>query len=135
MIVFKIKEGLEGYNMTRDFRKEYLDTFSKDSKDSIAYHVAGFEGEKIICTGRMYIKDERTCVVDNLAVDEENRKVYVGDTVLKIFEDRAVSFMRSFVEVTPTESSREFFVHEGYVGDEVMKKDLTKVRGCRGCKK
>ncbi len=135
MIVFKIKEGLEGFNMTRDFRGQYLNTYDEDGVDSASYHIAGFENDKIICVGRMYIKDKKTCVIDNVAVDEENQRQYVGDTILRAFEDRAVQLMRSFIEVEPTDNSREFFTHEGYVGDSVMKKDLTKVRGCRGCNK
>lgn len=135
MIVFKIKEGIDGYNMTADFRGEYLKTRDEDNMDINALHIAGYEKEKIICVGRMYIKDEKTCIIDNVAVDEENRRQYVADTILRAFEDRAVQLMRAFIEVKPTPESREFFVHEGYVGEDVMKKDLTKVRGCRGCKK
>lgn len=135
MIIFKVKEGLEGYFMTRDFRKSYLNTFDEDQMDSVSHHIAGFENDKIICVGRMYVKNQTTCVIDNLAVDEENRRQYVGDTILRAFEDRAVQLMRSFIEVEPTDNSREFFLSEGYVGDKIMRRDLTKVRGCRSCKR
>ena len=135
MIIFKIKEGIDGYHMTKDFRGKYLDTQSEDALDSVSYHIAGFENDKIICVGRMYIKDRKTCVIDNVAVNEENRRQYVGDTILRAFEDRAVQLMRSFVEITPTPDSKEFFSREGYSGDSVMKKDLTKIRGCKCQKK
>ena len=73
--------------------------------------------------------------------------MYVADTMLRALEDKAVSMISSQIFVDAPKNTFEFFIHEGYVDenldyikDEVLfkklKKDLTKVRGCRGgCQK
>lgn len=133
MITFKIKKGLEGYELTKDFREEYLKSGKKDKADEAAFHIAGFERDKIICSGRMYVFDELTCVIDNVIVDKDNRKQYIGDTILRAFEDKAVQLAKSFIKVIPTEEAKGFFKAEGYDGEDEMKKNLAVVRGCRGC--
>lgn len=133
MIIFKFKEGLEGYEMTRSLRSEYLNTDAEDIHDATAIHIAGYENDRVICSGRMYTEDSIRCRIDNVIVDKSNRLQYVGDTVLRALEDKAVQLMRAFITVTPTAGSRPFFLAEGYIGDGDMVKDLTKVRGCRGC--
>lgn len=134
MITFKIKTGIDGYNMTSALREEYLNTGAADEHDADAIHIAGYENGKVICVGRMYTTGSIRCVIDNVIVDNDNRMQYVGDTVMRALEDKAVQIMRAFIDVQPTENSRAFFKAEGYVGDDKMSKDLTKVRGCRGCK-
>lgn len=134
MITFKIKTGIDGYNMTSALREEYLNTGAVDEHDADAIHIAGYENGKVICVGRMYTTGSIRCVIDNVIVDNDNRMQYVGDTVMRALEDKAVQIMRAFIDVQPTENSRAFFKAEGYVGADKMSKDLTKVRGCRGCK-
>ena len=133
MITFKMKTGLEGYEMTRAIREKYLSKGNADVHDTDALHIAGYENGTVICSGRLYARDNISCIIDNVTVDEDNRMQYVGDTVLRTLEDRAVGMMKAIVRITPTEESRGFFEAEGYIGKDEMKKDLTKVRGCRGC--
>lgn len=133
MITFKMKTGLEGYEMTKDIRQKYLGTGTADSHDEAALHIAGYENGIVICSGRLYSRDNISCVIDNVTVDEDNRLQYVGDTVLRALEDKAVGMIKAIVRITPNEESRKFFEAEGYIGADEMKKDLTKVRGCRGC--
>lgn len=135
MIIFKLKNGLEGYEMTKDIRSEYLGTGSTDRYDDFAVHIAGFEKGKVICSGRMYSVSSTKCMIDNVIVDNNNRLQYVGDTVLRALEDKAVQMMKAFIGVMPTVASKGFFEAEGYEGDEEMIKNLTKVRGCRGCER
>ncbi len=131
MIKFILKEGLEGYEMTREIRADYLNAGDVLEKDEEAVHIAGYENGKVICSGRMYVKDAITCVIDNVIVDNDNRHQYVGDTILRALEDKAVQMMKAIIRVTPTADAREFFIHEGYTGEKEMVKDLTFVRGCR----
>lgn len=133
MITFKMKTGLKGYEMTRALREKYLKTGSADLHDAEALHIAGYENGIVICSGRLYSLDSISCTIDNVTVDEDNRMQYVGDTVMRALEDRAVGMMKAIVRITPTDESRGFFEAEGYIGTDGMKKDLTKVRGCRGC--
>ena len=133
MITFKLIKGDAGYEATKELREKYLSTGEKDSYDDIALHIAGYENGKVICSGRMYEKDSISNIIDNVTVDEFNRLQYVGDTVLRAFEDKAVQMMKAFIYVNTTEDSKAFFEAEGYLGDGVRRKDLTKVRGCKGC--
>lgn len=133
MITFKLRNGLEGYEMTKNIREEYLKTGEKDCHDESAVHIAGYENGKVICAGRMYVVEGLKCIIDNVIVDYDNRMQYVGDTVLRALEDRAVQMAKAFIKVIPTGDSRGFFEAEGYSGDSEMIKNLTIIRGCRGC--
>ena len=133
MIEFKLITGIEGYELTKDIRDTYLNSGKKDEFDPEAIHIAGFEKGKIICSGRMYSINATTNVIDNVIVDEDNRLQYIGDTILRALEDKAVQLMKTYIEVTPTDSSRPFFSAEGYEGDVKMKKNLAVIRGCKGC--
>lgn len=135
MITFKFKNGIEGYNMTKELRERYLNTGAKDLHDEDAIHIAGYENEKVICSGRMYEVNNIKCIIDNVIVDEDNRKQYVGDTILRALEDKAVQIAHAIIGVIPNEESRGFFEAEGYFGEAELIKDLTVIRGCRGCKK
>lgn len=133
MIIFKIREGTDGYEMTKEFRRKYFNTAAPDAHDASALHIAGFENGRVICSGRMYEQDSMRFIIDKLSVEPENRRQYVGDTILRALEDKAVQLMHAFITVFPTPDSRDFFLHEGYSGSDSMTKDLTKVRPCRGC--
>lgn len=148
MIKFKFKEGTEGFECGREFRnavlaKEMGFEDGHDEKDDTAIHIVGIENEKVICYGRMYSAGDYVYAVDKICVDKKDRKQYVGDTVLRAFEDRAVTNMAGIIIADVPECAAEFFIHEDYfkTGEEYtknsikyykMKKDLTKVRGCRG---
>lgn len=133
MITFKIKEGTKGFRLAESFRAEYPKVGDADLHDAHAIHIVGYEAGRVICCGRMYEADNVRFIIDKVIVEQKNRMQYVGDTILRALEDKAVQLMHSFITVFPTESSREFFLHEGYSGDDSMTKDLTKVRPCRGC--
>ena len=135
MITFKLRNGLEGYNMTKELRERYLNTGAKDLHDEEAIHIAGYENDKVICAGRMYTVSNIKCIIDNVIVDDDNRKQYVGDTILRALEDKAVQLARAIIGVIPTGDSKGFFEAEGYMGEGELIKDLTVIRGCRGCKK
>lgn len=148
MIKFKYVYGEEGYEQSKEFRKTILhDEMNykeeKDSHDADAIHFIGREEGVIICYGRMYRIAEYTFCIDKVCVNKADRMQYVGDTVLRALEDRAVSEIGTTITIKATKDSFEFFEHEGYfdVGEEFledgiiykkMKKDLTKVRGCKG---
>ncbi len=135
MITFKIRNGLLGYDMTCELRERYLNTGKEDIKDGEAIHIAGYEDGKVICAGRMYIVDNIKCIIDNVIVDDDNRMQYVGDTILRALEDKAVQLAHAIIGVVPIGNSRGFFEAEGYIGEDEMIKDLTVIRGCKACKK
>ena len=148
MIKFKIIKGIDGYNQAKDFREKILKDEMKfpefsDDKEDMAFHIIGRENDEVMCYGRLYKIGEYVFSIDKVCVKKEDRMQYVGDTILRALEDKAVGEIASLIKVEAPESAWEFFEHEDYVAvDEAysennikykkMKKDLTKVRGCRG---
>ena len=148
MIKFKMITGTQGYMEGYAFRHGILSgemglPDEKDEIDDTAIHIVGKENEKVICYARLYPAGDYTYAIDKLCVNKADRKQYVADTILRAFEDRAVSNMAGIILVDAPESAAEFFLCEDYfkTGEEYtkgdikyykMKKDLTKVRGCRG---
>ena len=147
MIKFKIIKGLEGYNQAKDFRRQVLKNemnlpeFSDENED-IAFHIIGRENDEVMCYGRLYKIGDYVFSIDKVCVKKEDRKQYVGDTILRALEDKAVGEIAAFIMVLAPQNAWDFFEHEDYIALEEyeengilykkMKKDLTKVRGCRG---
>lgn len=142
MIKFKLIEGVEGYEFCKDFRSMiFNDTFDEIDKNAI--HMHGKENGEVICCARLYKKSDYVFCIDKVAVREEDRRQYVGDTMIRALEDKAVSLVGALISVDVPENAVEFFKHEDYIeaGNEFvengikyikMKRDLTKIRGCRG---
>ena len=148
MIKFELKKGKEGYAACSDFRKSILSDEiglcgGFDSYDEEAFHITGTENNEIICCARLYKTGDYLFCIDKIAVRKQDRLQYVGDTMIRALEDRAVTEMGAIIITQVPKNAWEFFLHEDYVfaGDEYvengityksMKRDLTKIRGCRG---
>lgn len=148
MIKFKYVYGEEGYEQSKEFRKIiFCDEMNykeeKDAHDDSAIHFIGREEDVIMSYGRMYKIADYTFCIDKVCVNKADRRQYVGDTVMRALEDKAVAEIGTTIVTKATKESFEFFGHEGYfdIGEEFeedgivykkMKKDLTKVRGCKG---
>lgn len=148
MIKFKLIHGLEGYEHTKDFRKKilcdemgFIDGLEEIDKDAI--HMHGRENDEVICCARLHKIADYVYCIDKVAVSPKDRRQYVGDTMIRALEDKAVSLVGALISVVVPENAWEFFEHEDYVtvGDifiengvkyKKMKRDLTKVRRCRG---
>lgn len=151
MIKFKIIKGINGYLIAKEFLDEiFINELKTDNKSDIndekAFHIVGIENEKVICYARLYKTEEYIFTIDKIAVNKPDRLQYIGDTMIKALEDRAVSEIASFIISDVPQYAWEFFEHEDYreYGDifiinnvkyKKMKRDLSKIRGCRGgCK-
>jgi len=143
MIKFKLIEGLEGYEFCKDFRKEMFENDILEEIDKNAIHMYGTENGEVICCARLHKIGDYVFTIDKVAVIPKDRKQYVGDTMIRALEDKAVSLIGALISVNVPENAWEFFEHEEYVpvGDifvdngvkyKKMKRDLTKIRGCRG---
>lgn len=148
MIRFKLIKGINGYNLCAHFRKSILsdevglsDCF--DSHDENAFHIIGKENDEIICCARLYKTGNYLFCIDKMAVRKQDRLQYVGDTMIRALEDRAVTEMGAVIMTQVPQNAWEFFSREDYaaVGEDYtengviyknMKRDLTKIRGCRG---
>lgn len=148
MIKFKIIKGEDGYQQGKNFRHEILnaemgfaDQFEECDKN--AFHIVGRENDMVMCYARLYKTGDYVFCIDKMAVKKEDRKQYVADTMIRALEDKAVSEIGAIILTNVPENAWEFFEHEDYfqVGDiyedngvkyKKMKRDLTKIRGCRG---
>lgn len=148
MIKFKLVNGKEGYEKTKEIREKLLSLekdipYEYEKTDDEAIHIYGEYKDRLICYARMYKSSEYTFSIDKIVVDTDFRKKYVADTIIRAFEDRAVALGVGLIKSKVSEGAWEFFEHEGYecVGDvfeenkvlyKLMKRDLTKIRGCKG---
>lgn len=148
MIKFKIIKGEDGYQQGKDFRYEILNKemgFSDgfEECDRNAFHIIGREEGIVMCYARLHKIGEYVFCIDKMAVRKEDREQYVGDTMIRALEDKAVSEIGAIILTNVPENAWEFFSHEDYIQlDDAyeengvkykkMKRDLTKVRGCRG---
>lgn len=148
MIKFKIIFGEEGYLQGKDFRYEILhdemnfeDGFEEADKN--AFHIVGREEGVVMCCARLHKTGDYVFCIDKMAVRKEDRQQYVGDTMIRALEDKAVSQIGAVILSQVPENAWAFFEHEDYVQvDDIyecdgvrykkMKRDLTKIRGCRG---
>ncbi len=150
MLTFKLIYGKEGYKITEDLRKKvFMDeqgfSYDADDYDEISWHIAGFEEEKVIAAARMYQKTEGVFVIGRVAVCEKYRGQYIGDTLLRALEDKAVQQKGWFIVVNSQDKAVGFYEKEGYqktgkVLEEEgkkhfeMTKDLTKPYKRCNCK-
>ena len=148
MIKFKIIKGEDGYLAGKEFRHNILCGemgFSDEYEtcDNDAFHIVGREEGIVMCYARLHKIGDYVFCIDKMAVRKEDRKQYVGDTMLIAVEVKDVSELVSIILTNVPENAWEFFSCEDYIQiDDIyedngirykkMKRDLTKVRGCRG---
>lgn len=151
MLQFKIIYGPEGYEAARAIREQvFLQEqgfpYDADAQDDSAYHIAGWDGERLIAAGRLFHLEGNTYSIGRVAVDAEYRGQYVGDTIMRALEDKAVQLGAAFIELHAQEQAVGFYEKQGYepqgafIPGEIsahlrMVKDLSKIRGCGGCKR
>jgi len=150
MLEFKLVYGKDGYEITKELRekvfmKEQGFSYDADELDETSWHIAGFDKGNVIAAARMYKKAEGVFVIGRVAVDKEYRRQYIGDTLLRALEDKAVNQKGWLIEINSQETAVEFYEKEGYektgkTHDEEgvlhfgMTKDLTKpFKRCDGC--
>lgn len=150
MIEFKLIYGVEGYIITKPLREEvFMEeqgfSYDKDERDGVSWHVAGFEKDRLIAAARMFEKGKGVYSIGRVAVAADRRSEKIGDTLLRILEDKAVQLAGSFIEVDSQEQATGFYEKEGYerTGEEdfcegvrhfKMVKDLSKpFKICSAC--
>lgn len=129
MLRFQMIEGMDGYLAAKPLCDEvFCPEQPMDEWDQTAWQLVGYDEDKLIGCARMYKIREGVFQIDRVAVKREYRKAYVGDTLLKVLEDRAVGFCAYQTVVSADPENVGFFEKEGYVpnGEGVLVKDLTK---------
>lgn len=142
MLIFKLIYGKQGYEKAKPLREavfieEQGFSYDMDSYDDVSWHIVGFEGDKLVATARMYQKQEGFFVIGRVAVDKNYRGQYIGDTLLRALEDKAVQQKGWFITINAQKTAIGFYEKEGYkqTGKEFMEdgamhfemtKDLTK---------
>lgn len=152
MLEFKLIYGEDGYNAAKKIREKVFCEeqgigFDLDEFDEKSYHIVGYEKDRLIAAARMYKESEGIFHLGRVYVDKAYRKMYVGDTLLRALEDKAVCEKGWLIKVSAQEGAVGFYEKEGYVktGEPYLEaeivhypleKDLTKpFKRCECCKK
>lgn len=152
MLEFKLIYGLSGYEAAKKIREKVFCaeqgiSFDYDEHDADAWHIVGYDKTKLIAAARMYKESEGIFKIGRVCVDKEYRKMYVGDTLLRALEDKAVCEKGWLIKVSSQESALGFYEKEGYkktgktsieadLPHVFLEKDLTKpFKRCDCCRK
>ena len=151
MLEFKFimdKTGYEVAKVSRDkiFRDELAYQQTSDDADMNAYHFIGYDKACQIGSCRLTVIDDEYYRVSYLGVIPEYRRQYVGDLMMRAVSDKVLSLGGKYIVLECPVSVKGFFEFEDYetFGDSFdvngeewvkMKKDITIIRPCRGCKK
>ena len=141
MLEFSFVYGENGHMLSRDLRGVIFGGELSDDMENNAYHIVGYDKTEQIAVGRFFPVSETVCRIDFVGVREDYRRQYVGDLVIKAIEDKAKSLGIKTAVLETDESAVPFFEFEEYEnmgitenGKTKMRKDLTKVYKCRGCR-
>lgn len=117
-----------------------------DELDNDSYHFIGYDKACQIGSCRLTKVDEEYYRVSWLCVIPEYRRQYVGDLIMRAIQDKVLSVGGKYIVLETPVSVKGFFAFEDYeeIGESFtvdgteyikMKKDVTIIRPCRGCKK
>ena len=152
MLEFKLVYGQDGYQLAKStceavFMQEQGIGFDYDEIDDAAWHIIGYDAAKPIAAARLFQKGEGVFVIGRMAVLPEYRKQYIGDTLMRVLEDKAVQLKGYMIEVAAQERAIGFYEKEGYeksgerfteadLPHQRMIKDLAHpIHKCKGCTK
>jgi len=151
MLEFKFILGEIGYKVAelsrnKIFRDELGYEEITDNFDKEAYHFVGYDKICQIGSCRLIQLDDEHFSISYLGVIPEYRGEYVGDLIMRAVQDKALSLGGKYIVLETPVSVKGFFEFEDYevIGDTFtvngreyvkMKKDITVIRPCRGCKK
>lgn len=151
MLEFKFIEGEIGYKVAEVSRnKVFLEELGYqeicDESDMYSYHFIGYDKACQIGSCRLTKIDDEYYRVAYLCVIKEYRRQYVGDLIIRAVQDKVLSHGGKYIVLECPENVKGFFEFEDYevFGDPYnvngekwlkMKKDITIIRPCRGCKK
>ena len=142
MLEFKLIRGMDGYLAAKPLRKAiFIEELGlredRDELDQMAWHIVGYDHGEVIGCARMYPVGEGVFQIGRVSVKKEYRNAYVGDTIMRALEDKAVSLCGYKTVVSAQKNTVGFYEKEGYtkVGAEYpeqnflhqrLEKDLTK---------
>ncbi len=142
MLEFKLIRGMDGYLAAKTLRQSIFTEElgfgeDQDELDQTAWHIVGYDRGEVIGCARMYPVGEGIFQIGRVSVKKEYRKAYVGDTMMRALEDKAVSLCGYKTVVSAQKNAVGFYEKEGYVkvGEEYselnfphqrLEKDLTK---------
>ena len=151
MLEFKFILGETGYKVAevsrcKVFHEELGFDEISDNFDMDAYHFVGYDKICQVGSCRLVQLDEEYFSVSYLCVIPEYRRQYVGDLIMRAICDKVLSLGGKYIVLETPVSVKGFFEFEDFeaMGDVFMvdgkeyvkmKKDVTIVRPCRGCKK
>lgn len=150
MLEFKFIMGETGYKVaeisrSKVFREELGFSQISDELDKDSFHFIGYDKACQIGSCRLTKIDDEYYRVSYLCVIPKYRRQYVGDLIMRAMQDKVLSLGGKYIVLESPVSIKEFFLFEDYEinGDTFvaegkeyvkMKKDITIIRPCRGCR-
>ena len=142
MLEFTFVYGNMGYELSKDLRNRIFGNDCFDESEDISYHIVGYDKTRQIAVGRLTIAGGEVCSIGFVAVDEEYRRQYVGDLVIKAIEDKARTEGCVRAELYSPDEAVPFFEFENYkkTGEKneknyaKMGKNIAVLHKCGGCK-
>ena len=151
MLEFKFIQGETGYKVAeisrgKIFRDELGYAEISDNFDKDAWHFVGYDKIYQVGSCRLVQLDHDYFSVSYFGVMPEYRRQFVGDLMIRAICDKVLSLGGKYVVLESPVSVKGFFEFEDFevMGDSItvdgieyvkMKKDVTVIRPCRGCKK
>lgn len=145
--------GIEGLEQTGGLRHEVFTgdlgmpvSFEKDFYDHFAHHLLVKDGDELVATGRLVLKDD-AFLIGRIAVKKEARGNQYGDLVVRMLIDRAFNIIGGKeVVVHSILPAQDFYKKIGFkaVGEPYVEATLEHITmvirpedlnsGCSGCK-
>jgi N-acetylglutamate synthase-like GNAT family acetyltransferase len=86
----------------------------RDEHEQSAFHLAAWDGSKLVGTGRVHFNTTQEAQVRCMAVEEEYRSTGVGSLILEALEQRAREQGAKFVMLNAREGAVPFYRKHGY---------------------
>ena len=145
MLEFKFIMGETGRKVAEVSRNKVFGNIVDDGLDNDAYHFIGYDKASQIGSCRLNKIDDEYYRVSLLCVIPEYRRQFVGDLMMRAICDKVLSLGGKYIVLESPVEVKGFFEFEdleadgnSYHVDGVefikMKKDVTIVRPCRGCR-
>ena len=97
-----------------------------DEADNTATHAVAIQGDKVVGTGRLILRDDGLAQIGRMAVDQHCRRRGTGGQILLFLEDqaRALGFSESILHAQ--EYVKNFYAQHGYQehGETFLEADI-----------
>ena len=87
----------------------------QDELEESSFHIAAYDGSKIIGTGRLHIETDHNARIRYMAVHKDYQKQGIGSTILKKLEQFAKKNKAQTCWLYARENAINFYMNNGYI--------------------